>query len=263
MRYLKFLLTLTALIFVGCSSGEKQSETSVEEMSEQRKPVEKSKYSVVDNALNRKDYNKLLQVAQENLSSDPYDAKTLNALAIMHIRKGQYGAAQILLEKALKKNKVAGLENNLGVIEMLKGNPEGAFVRFQKAAEMSSDDSDALNKNLGSFYLYYGDKDKVEDLINENTWSGFTGLKAMNNYAVYLRQIGQFEKAESIYKKALGKSSRNTTLLLNYTILLVDYMKKYNEGERLLNKLEFLELNGKGLKAKIENLHQKVRAAKK
>lgn len=226
------------------------------------KPVSRGVYTQMEKALESKNDKQLFDLTEQALAQNPYDAKALNALALYHIRRKEWGAARILLERALEKNKLAGLENNLGVIDLMEDDLEGAVIHFKKAYDMDRKNPNLMT-NLGSIYIKYLDYGRAENLIEDSYSYNSGSVNVMNNYAILLRSQGNYEKADGVYQKALAKDSRNISVLLNYAILLIEYMKKYNEGERLLNKLEFLESNDSYIKARIGQLHTKIRAARK
>ena len=214
-------------------------------------------------AFQSKNPKELFAVAGQILSQNPNDPQALNALALHHIQKGEWGAARLLLERALEKNKnVAGLYNNLGVIDLREDNLESAYLNFKTAYNMDSKNSNVLN-NLGSIYIKYLDYGKAGRLVEDAYSSMPDSLSVTNNLAILKRSQGQFDESARLYKKVLDKDPRNVPTVLNYAILLIEYMKKYDEGERLLNKLEFLESNEPYIRSKITELNTKLQAARK
>ncbi|MBY0384837.1 hypothetical protein K2X05_06725, partial [bacterium] len=108
--------------------------------------------SELSKAFQSKNQKELFNIAGQILSQNPNDAQALNALALHHIQKGEWGAARLLLERALEKNKdVAGLYNNLGVIDLREESLESAYLNFKTAYSKDSRNSNVLN-NLGSIY---------------------------------------------------------------------------------------------------------------
>lgn len=219
--------------------------------------------SELSKAFQSKNQKELFTIAGQILSQNPNDPQALNALALHHIQKGEWGAARLLLERALEKNKdVAGLYNNLGVIDLREDSLESAYLNFKTAYSKDSRNPNVLN-NLGSIYIKYLDYGKAGRLI-EDAYS-FTpdSLSVTNNYAILKRSMGQYDESAKLYKKVLDKDPRNVPTVLNYAILLIEYMKKYDEGEKLLNKLEFLESNEPYVRSKMLELNTKLQAARK
>jgi Flp pilus assembly protein TadD len=214
-------------------------------------------------AFQSKNQKELFAVAGQILSQNPNDPQALNALALHHIQKGEWGAARLLLERALEKNKnVAGLYNNLGVIDLREDSLESAYLNFKTAYGIEAKNSNVLN-NLSSIYIKYLDYGKAERLVEDAYSYMPESLSVTNNLAILKRSQGQFDESAKLYKKVLDKDPRNVPTVLNYAILLIEYMKKYDEGERLLNKLEFLESNEPYVRSKITELNTKLQAARK
>lgn len=245
-------------------SGKKKEKINQEKVAEQ--PIVQTSpkaLSELSKAFQTKNNKELFAVAGQILSQNPNDAQALNALALYHIQKGEFGAARLLLERALEKNKdVAGLYNNLGVIDLREDSLESAYLNFKTAYSKDPRNSNVLN-NLGSIYIKYLDYGRAEKLIEDAYSLMPDSLSVTNNYAILKRSQGQYDEAARMYKKVLDKDPRNVPTVLNYTILLIEYMKKYDEGERLLNKLEFLESNEPYIRAKMTELNSKLQAARK
>lgn len=269
----KILIGISVFAFVGCSSTEESTDetsapSAVADVKTPATPAPsldgpKRSSSELGKAIADKNYTEVFKISSDMLLQNPNNAQALNALAIYHIQKNEWGAARLLLERAVDKNKdVAGLHNNLGVIALKEDNLEAAVGHFKTAYEKDSRNSNVLN-NLGSIYVKYLDYSKAEKMISEAYSSAPDSISVTNNYAIVQRYLGNYEKAAELYNKNLAKESRNVSTMINYAILLIDYMKKYDEGERILNKLEFLESNDPYVRTKTTELNDKVRAARK
>ncbi|MBY0452576.1 MAG: tetratricopeptide repeat protein, partial [Bdellovibrionaceae bacterium] len=152
--------------------------------------------------------------------------------------------------------------NNLGVIDLREDSLESAYLNFKTAYGIEAKNSNVLN-NLSSIYIKYLDYGKAERLVEDAYSYMPESLSVTNNLAILKRSQGQFDESAKLYKKVLDKDPRNVPTVLNYAILLIEYMKKYDEGERLLNKLEFLESNEPYVRSKITELNTKLQAARK
>jgi Flp pilus assembly protein TadD len=275
----KPIVFILSLLFLwGCSSADKQSDgessntleaNSGSESSPSSKSeappqeVSKKTSSELSKAFDRKDYKEMFAIAGQILTQNPNDAHALNTLALYHTQKGEWGAARLLIERALEKNKdMAGLYNNLGVIALREDNLEAAYNYFKTAYAKESRNPNVLN-NLGSIYVKYLDYSRGEKLI-EDAYSYLSDSTSVaNNLAIIKRSQGQYDQAATLYQKIIDKDPRNVSTLLNYAILQIEYMKKYAEGEKLLNKLEFLESNDPYVRKKITDLNIKVQATRK
>lgn len=271
------VLALSVFVLWGCSStpesaesdtgAETSSSTSgkTKSSSEERvsEPTSPKVSAELAKAFDNKQYKQMLDIAGQILLKNPHDANALNTIALYHTQKGEWGAARLLIERALEKNKdIGGLYNNLGVIALREDNLELAYVHFKTAYSKQNNNPNTLN-NLGSIYVKYLDYSRGEPLI-EGAYNYLSESNSVtNNLAIIKRSQGKFDEAAALYKKILDKDSRNVSTLLNYAILQVEYMKKYDEGEKLLNKLEFLESGDPYVRKKITELNIKVQAARK
>lgn len=275
----KLILILIMASIAGCSSSDEKSDSGViappkagkkgsktQELEQVQAPpsyVPKKGHAMMAKAFDDKNYKELFEVAGQLLSVNPNDAQALNFLALYHMTKSEWGAARLLLERALEKNKDnAGLYNNLGVIALREDNLESAIINFKTAYDKSRSNPNVLS-NLGSIYVKYLDYGKGEGMIEQSYSSMSDSTGVTNNYAIIKRVQGKFDQSADLYKKILAKDPRNVSTILNYAILLIEYMKKYEEGEKLLNKLEFLESNEPYVKTKVAELHTKIQAARK
>ena len=282
MKYAKFfLILLLGLSLVQCTGmggGEVDEDSGLgassidgagKDLSDEEKAELKQKqkqiggdYGKLGKFYKAKRFRELMQEAGKILSKDPNDLKALSALGLYHMSQGQNGAARIFFERALKKHPdEAGLVNNIGVIQLREDDLASAFESFKKAYELSSSNPNVL-ANLGSIYVKYLDYIEAEPMV-EDAYSYMPSNKIVaNNYAIVLRTQGQLEEAEKVYKQALQKNSRDITTNLNYAILLVEYMKKYDKARQVVDKMEFLNPTDKYVLSKIQDLQRKVRAAK-
>lgn len=277
----KFFLLISLLFFVGCSSVDESAEsgeTTPSKSSTAKKgmdldaeegsaapaaQVPKRSASELAKAFDSKNTKELFTVAGAILAQNPHDPQALNTLALHHIQKGEWGAARLLIEKALEKNKnIAGLHNNLGVIALREDNLEAAYLYFKEAYKQDGRNPNVLN-NLGSIYVKYLDYGRAERPIEDAYSFMSDSVNVTNNYAIIKRVQGRFDESAQLYRKILDKDPRNVSTMLNYAILLIEYMKKYDEGVKILNKLEFLESNDPYIRNKITDLNVKAQAAKK
>ncbi len=266
----KFLKFLVSLIFVvSCQMQPKEaSEQPVPMDSKEKMELKKIQeqvggtYPLLGKYYREKRYRKLLIEAGKILSRDENDLKALCALGLYHMDKGEYGASRIFFEKALKKHpNEAGLYNNIGVILLKEGHLDSALLSFKKAYDIENSNL-AVQANLGSIYVKYMDYVQAENLAADAYSRKPSNTIVANNFAIILRTQGQYEEAEQVYQKILEHNSRNLPANLNYAILLVEYMKKYKKGKKIVNKLEFLNPKSKYVLEKIKDLQIRVEKLK-
>lgn len=181
----------------------------------------------------------VLKESSRLLIQNSNDFKALNAMAMVYYKKGQFNLAKNLLFRAQKNNPTFEVYSNLGIV--LLGNEERneALRQFRKALELNPNDSVSAS-NAGSIYIKAYDYEKA-NLVLENSYKrGIKDFRVLNNYAISLVGLGKFESAESVYREALKENSSNKEVLFNFSILLIEHLKKNQEGLEVLQKLKFI-----------------------
>ena len=188
-----------------------------------------------------------LQAVAKVLGHDQNDVYTLNSLALHSFSQEKYGLAKIILNRALKEHAdFPALHNNLGIVYLAEGNLRKAIPAFKKALDLKNSYRIG-STNLASIYLEYRDYSKAIVPLEASYKAMKSDLRkgtqdaigVANNYALALSGEGEHKKAKDIYKEILDKNTRNTTVLLNYAILLIEKLKDKGEGKSILNKLKF------------------------
>ena len=264
--FIKILISISFIFIVSCQQMSLDKKEPVEKQMSDQEKVEIKKIqeqtggdpSLLGDYYRKKRYRKLLIEAGRLLSKNEHDLKALSALGLYHMDRGEYGAARIFFEKALKKHpEQAGLYNNIGVIFLKEGNLESALISFKKAYELDNANF-FVQSNLGSIFMKYMDYIQGEPLITDAYGRNPNDDIIANNYGVILRTQGQYEEAEQVYKKIIARNPRNLPANVNYAILLVEYMRNYERGKKIVNKLEFLNPRSKYIINKIKDLQIKM-----
>lgn len=207
-----------------------------------------------------------LQAVAKVLGHDQNQVYALNSLALHYIAQEKYGLAKIILNRALKEHAdVPALHNNLGIAYLHEGNLRKAIPSFKKALELKADYRMGAT-NLASIYLEYRDYSKAivaletsyKAMRSDIRKGDADAIGVANNYALALSGEGEHKKAKDIYKEILDKNARNTTVLLNYAILLIEKLKDKSEGKSILNKLKFAA-SEPGLERQADELGEKLK----
>lgn len=281
MNYRRFLI-LIAIIGTGCSSSNTKSgvdesmivkssepavveETSLSNKSEGKKsvPVQGSidnarvstgtKYSNLSQAIKNQDENAILKECSSLLAKNPNDTKVLNAMAMAYYKKGQYPLAKNLLNRALKVDENASeIYSNLGIVQLALNEKFDAMKSFKKSIELNPNDFVAAS-NAGALYVNEQDFEKALVVLDIAYSKGSRNSKVLNNYAIALVANHKYERADQIYKEALKENPNNKEILFNQSVLLVQYLKKYEEGIEIIKRLKFLGLPDEARK-KIKDL---------
>lgn len=227
--------------------------------------VDSSDLKALEAAKAAKSEDALIKAASRILGVDAKHALTLNTLGVFYFEQGKYGLSKIILNRALEAHPDnPTLHNNLGIVFLAEGKQRQALASFRKALEVKRDHRIAA-ANLGSILLEYKDYERALAPLEAGYKATRSELKSgnpnavevANNYAIALSGVGKHDDAKDIYEEIVEGSSRQPTVLLNYAILLIEKMKNYKEGGKLLSRIKFAVDDGKVLK-RVEELEAKV-----
>ena len=222
------------------------------------------KYAALAQALRAGKANGILDEAGKILSTNQHDVIALNTLALYHLRKNHVGAAKLLINRAFEKNQnSAALYNNLGVVMLDEGDQQAALNNFKKALRIDDKHPQAL-ANLGSLYVQAGDYTKALPLLEQAYKQLHASNPAVaNNYGIALRGNKDLEGAKRVYEEVLKQNSRDIGTLLNYAVLLIDFMNKPKDGLALVYKVKFLETDKRDILDRANALEKKAKAGLK
>lgn len=212
----------------------------------------------------------IVRAASKILGVDPKNVAALNALALHYFEQGKLGLARMIVSRALQDNSsVPGLHNNLAIIYLAEGKQRLALAEFRKAIEHKPDYRIGA-ANLGSIFLDYKDYERAMAPLEAGYRSVKAELKSgspsaievANNYAVALSGLGKLDEARAVYQEIVANSSRQPIVLMNFAVLLVEKLKDYKEGSKLISKIKFAVDDPKVLK-KVEELEAHINASDK
>lgn len=219
----------------------------------------------LSSALATKNEDTVLGVSSRILGKNPKHLPTLNALGVFYFENKKPGLAKIFLNRALAdyKNEPA-LHNNLGVIYLSEGKQRQAIAAFRRSLELKSNYTVGAT-NLASIYLEYEDYTRalapLEDSYKTSKSSLDKGeafaVEIANNYAMALAGIGEHKKSEKVYEEILKSNSSNTTVLLNYAILLIERLNNPKAAISVISKIKFVA-NDRETLNKVDELEKKM-----
>lgn len=219
------------------------SRNSMTEASEPPKPTpttSRSDANGLSDAIETGHDEAIARAASNVLSKNPNDAKALNAMGLVHYRKGHLPAALLMLDKALKADpRLAAAHNNRGLVYLAQKEDADALKEFRKALEIDPTNGVAAG-NIGSIYIENKDYTKALVAMEIAYRQNSKDPKILNNYGIALTANEKYSQAKDVYRKAMDSSSGNKDIMLNYAILLIDHMKQNKDGLDLLNKIRFL-----------------------
>jgi tetratricopeptide (TPR) repeat protein len=202
--------------------------------------VNKSLYQRFADARKRRDITTANQVGGEILSRNPNDTRILNSLAALAIEQGKYDLARLYTDKTLVKDPNNGAAyNNLGVVELKTDNLRLALIQFKKATAFDPKNK-AAHANLGTIYLKYRNYTNAAEELKDAVENGDQSPETLSNYAFAQTGEGDYGGAAKSYERALAKDSNNISILVNYSVLMVERLHKYKDAIKVLNKIRFI-----------------------
>ncbi|MBR0313678.1 MAG: hypothetical protein IJK39_00945 [Bacteroidales bacterium] len=165
--------------------------------------------------------------------------RAINNLAALALQQNKPDEAMSWLNKVT--DKTAGYYNNLGVVEMQKGNADKAAEYFYMAQGENGEVIDSAKENLGALLIQDGDVDGALEILNGT--DGFIHglalvLKGRNDEALkHLKQ--EYNPDESYLRAIIAARKGDVTTCENE---LVKAFEKKCYEERIDNDIEFAAL---------------------
>lgn len=220
-----------------------------------------SSYAQLNLLIKNQDEDGILKEGSRILMQNPNDIKALNAMAMVYYKRGQQGLAKNLLAKAQKISPSYEVYSNLGIILLANNEKSEALKNFKKAIELNPNDTVSAS-NAGSIYIKANDYEKASVALEIAYRRGTKDYRILNNYAVALVGVGKFDKAEVIYKEALKENANSKDVLFNYAILLIEHLRRNQEGLDILQRLKFIGIP-EDSRSKVQELEAMARKEQK
>lgn len=218
-------------------------------------------YAAINQAIKNQDEEGILKEGSRILMQTPNDVKALNAMAMVYYKKGQLGLAKSLLVKAQKITPTYEVYSNLGILNLAADEKTEAVKNFKKAIELNPNDLVSAS-NVGSIYVKANDFEKAVVALEVPYRRGSRDYRLLSNYGVALVGVGKFEKADQVYKEALKENNNSKEVLFNYAILLIEHLRRNQEGLDYLQKLKFIGIP-EDSRSKIQELEVMARKEQK
>ncbi len=229
----------------------------------QSKSVDSVLYKNLSKVMKLKSEKDIVEAASKILAIDENNFKAINALAIFYYEAKKYNMAKLLLERGLKAdpgNKE--LKNNMALVHFAQGDRRKGLVALKDAAQGGKVDGES-NLNLSSIYVEHRDYEKALGPLSKIYSKIKPKLKTKsraavalaNNYAVSLVGAKDYSAAEKVFKTAQEAGVRDTNLLYNYAVFMVQQGKNKEDAYKVISRLKFLTEDQKLLR-KVELLEK-------
>ena len=210
--------------------------------------AESTTYAQLNLQIKNQDDEAILKEGSSLLMKNPNDVKAINAMAMAYYKRGQYPLAKSLLLRAQKIEPGAyEVHSNLGVVQLAMGDKNDALKSFKKAIELNPNDYVSAS-NAGSLYVLEQDFEKAAVVLDIAYSKGYRNVKVLSNFGIALTATGKYEKADKIYREALKENTNSKEVLFNHAILLIQFLRKNEEGLEIVKKLKFLGIPEEGRK---------------
>lgn len=266
LQRLKILILGLSVVVFSAASAQTFDEESVPVKNE----VKSEDLEALKEAKAMRSEEAIVKAAARVLGVDSQNVYALNALGVHYAEAGKLGLARIIFNRALQHHpNEPALHNNLGTVYLAEGKLRQALAEFRKSLDIKSSYRVGA-MNLGSIFLEYKDFERAiapleagyratkSELKSSNTYA----IEVASNYAVALSGVGKADDAEEIYEDLMSHASSYPQVLLNYAILLVEKLKKYDVATKIISKIKFGVEDTKILK-RVEELEKSMRANKK
>ncbi len=170
----------------------------------------------------RGDYDGALTQAREVLIRQPSSARALAEVGRVYRARQQYDVAELVLRKALDLGETAELHNDMGLLELARGDTQAAFGEFDRAIALDATYSPA-HLNQGSVLLHAGDYEGAEAHYRAVLQAHEDDLDARVALAIALRGRGEHAAAQREYERVLEAAPNHAAALYDLGVLLAEF----------------------------------------
>lgn len=170
-----------------------------------------------------RNFDGALAQAREALIRDPRNALALAEVGRVYRAREQYDVAELVFRKALELGESAALHNDLGLLELARGDTQAAFEQFRAAIALDAGFAPA-HINQGAVLLRAGDYPGAEAEYRAVLEHDRDNVDARVALGVCLRGRGEHRDARREYEQVLEDHPNHAAALFNLGVLLAEFL---------------------------------------
>ena len=182
-----------------------------------------------------RDFDGALEQAREALVRDPRDARALAEVGRVYRAREQAEVAELVFRKALDLGETAELHNDLGLLELSRGDTQAAFEAFRRAIALDPAFSEA-HENQGSVLLHAGDYPGAAAEFRAVLERDAENVDARVALAICLRGQGEHQAAQREYEAVLELVPSHAAALFDYAILRAEFLEQRPQSLELFRR---------------------------
>lgn len=182
-----------------------------------------------------RDYDGALEQAREALVRDPRNARALAEVGRVYRAREDLEVAELVFRKALDLGETAELHNDLGLLELSRGDTQAAFEAFGRAIALDPTFSDA-HENQGSVLLHAGDYPGAAAEFRAVLEHDAEDVDARVALAICLRGQGEHQAAQREYEAALERAPAHAGALFDYAVLRAEFLDQRPQSIELFQR---------------------------
>ena len=183
----------------------------------------------------RGNHDAALGQAREVLIRQPRNGRALAEIGRIYRAREQYDVAELVFRKAMEIEESAELHNDMGLLELARGDTQAAFTEFQRAIEIDPSFA-AAHLNQGSVLLHAGDFAGAETEYRAVIAQDADDVDAHVALGAALRGQGNHREARREYDRALEENPNHPAALFNMGVLLAEFLDQRPQARELFER---------------------------
>jgi len=181
------------------------------------------------------EHDAALEQAREALVRDPRNARALAEVGRIYRAREQLEVAELVFRKALDLGQSAELHNDLGLLELQRGDTQAAFEAFARAIALDPGLSEA-HENQGSVLLHAGDYAGAAAEFRAVLERDADDVDARVALGICLRGQGEHAAAQREYEAALERAPSHAGALFDLAVLRAEFLDQRPQSIELFQR---------------------------